>query len=1081
MASTSKLHLRILYTINSSPQYILARSHTLVPVIPVPQSIPVEASQLKYATVSLKTCLDTICRSSPELIQDNNRDYSVYVLDPLESNSAPAPMNISNSNANNKPHRAHDKQPDQPCGVAVGLGLMSWALLTDDSEGMVVTGTQIRLNTGQDALEVIFALRETVAMQRTSLSSTMRTWGLPPGFSSHTVHPSASTYLHSSASSIPNTISPSLTVGSLEPSGSQSTGTSFTASTSSLASIQNRNKTKSKAKKIPKPSTTPATESDKLMYSSETYIGPWKKKGRPRTLKDTKNASDTYEDSKASLGSVFEHKRLGASNNVKGADPTEETSAQVDVKLTIYPNQLQNPAGSLVSDTFAQPPYTTTDALQNDEETRSMIDFLTTIASNDALSAQNASLLAALSTIDSSTDNKEPNPALVNALRHLLSACVKQASQPMPIQPAHHPYTCNDTNNSTLDDDIVILDKENVDPLAFRKRNEKDVADFKINTPSSLTPEIYSETTKTTQSVLSQRGGTQANIAAGTGIKRKRTLSDFMDEKESERNREKIRERVRSERGEYRLSQSQTQKALALESRLSGLRHYPRLLTDESLPKPGTNSYYRTSHEAWSSPPRPKNMAGHTPSKKKRSVSSASSPSARACVSSPSRSTMGRESRKRYIVPEWARTNTSTRPRLSEEAKRALEEAEKKKAEKEAARKKAISTNKKLKYETSESKSKQVRRRASFEVPRLEPLAPVAAATNCPIFAASDTGLLPLSQSSSEQLTPPRSPTITGSLIVPQTPPQKRPMSMITPRTPERSSSSLFTPTPKARHSQASGGAGSPLFTPGNGSGPWQSPLGHKARNSMSPIQAIISGRYVDGADSWCGTGSDHEKGDSDADFPLNLPTASSDVEDETLTSSTVRVEHTDDDDIDKDKQFRIKQIWDGLPPSSPPPPTSPILSPQDDDDDAEVTDLPVPTSDIDESRDTEPEVDGGMRTGVDMFDSLFSTFMNPLEKTGSSNVDIFSPLGTEDKIKDENATELEASLEPIFQSGLADFDFTEFWESFKPMVEEHVGKSDVYDMGVSEDHGERAGTTSSLDHCKLAEDMHALFSGCLM
>lgn len=42
----------------------------------------------------------------------------------------------------------------------MGLGLMSWALLADDSDGVSVTGTIIRLGTGEDALEVVFALRE---------------------------------------------------------------------------------------------------------------------------------------------------------------------------------------------------------------------------------------------------------------------------------------------------------------------------------------------------------------------------------------------------------------------------------------------------------------------------------------------------------------------------------------------------------------------------------------------------------------------------------------------------------------------------------------------------------------------------------------------------------------------------------------------------------------------------------------------------------------------------------------------------------------------------------------------------------
>lgn len=186
MSNIRRIPLRILYTINSSPQYILARSHSLIPVVPVlynqndrnddqisahydkDEVSPAHSLDRPpiYATASLKICLDTICRSSPELVQDNSRDFSVYVLDPLESNSAPAPVHIANSNscssvvAATSTTQAHNSTSDQSRGVAVGLGLMSWALLADESDSVTVAGTLIKLGTGQEALEVIFALRE---------------------------------------------------------------------------------------------------------------------------------------------------------------------------------------------------------------------------------------------------------------------------------------------------------------------------------------------------------------------------------------------------------------------------------------------------------------------------------------------------------------------------------------------------------------------------------------------------------------------------------------------------------------------------------------------------------------------------------------------------------------------------------------------------------------------------------------------------------------------------------------------------------------------------------------------------------
>jgi hypothetical protein len=161
--------LRVLYTVNGSPQYILARSYSQVQVTLIPPTgtsqhdvgTPNGVQELHclYASVSLKTCLDTVCRSSPELTHDTTRDFSLYVLDPLESSSAPAPVQINNSNKD-KCQLKNVEASAEPRGVAVGLGLMSWALATDDNDSAQVVGTLVKQPNGQDALEVIFALRE---------------------------------------------------------------------------------------------------------------------------------------------------------------------------------------------------------------------------------------------------------------------------------------------------------------------------------------------------------------------------------------------------------------------------------------------------------------------------------------------------------------------------------------------------------------------------------------------------------------------------------------------------------------------------------------------------------------------------------------------------------------------------------------------------------------------------------------------------------------------------------------------------------------------------------------------------------
>ena len=109
--------------------------------------------------ISLSLIYNINCSFSPELLQDSNRDFSVYILDPLESLSSSTPNPSSSSSPLQLPP---DQLQQHPRGVAVGLGLMSWVLLADEdtSEVIQVTGTVMTLGNGEEALEVIFALRE---------------------------------------------------------------------------------------------------------------------------------------------------------------------------------------------------------------------------------------------------------------------------------------------------------------------------------------------------------------------------------------------------------------------------------------------------------------------------------------------------------------------------------------------------------------------------------------------------------------------------------------------------------------------------------------------------------------------------------------------------------------------------------------------------------------------------------------------------------------------------------------------------------------------------------------------------------
>lgn len=83
------------------------------------------------------------------------RDFSIYALDPSESDSAPNKAVVSpESGSSSQPTAA----PHQAPGVAVGMGLMSWAFATPE-DSVLVTGIINKTASGESALEVVFALR----------------------------------------------------------------------------------------------------------------------------------------------------------------------------------------------------------------------------------------------------------------------------------------------------------------------------------------------------------------------------------------------------------------------------------------------------------------------------------------------------------------------------------------------------------------------------------------------------------------------------------------------------------------------------------------------------------------------------------------------------------------------------------------------------------------------------------------------------------------------------------------------------------------------------------------------------------
>ncbi len=83
-------------------------------------------------------------RLSPEMIPDGTKDYSVYVLDPLEDIQSKARYGSAAANSR---------------GVAVGMGLLSTVLNPHLPITLQVTGTIIGCDSEDAALEVVISLR----------------------------------------------------------------------------------------------------------------------------------------------------------------------------------------------------------------------------------------------------------------------------------------------------------------------------------------------------------------------------------------------------------------------------------------------------------------------------------------------------------------------------------------------------------------------------------------------------------------------------------------------------------------------------------------------------------------------------------------------------------------------------------------------------------------------------------------------------------------------------------------------------------------------------------------------------------
>ncbi|TFK44447.1 hypothetical protein BDQ12DRAFT_730508 [Crucibulum laeve] len=1168
MSDSKDLRLRILFTINSSPQYILARSHLPVPVVLIPAShhTPPSAESgtstssvacPSYGTVSLKKCLDTICQSSPELVQDTTRDYSVYVLDPLESNAAPAQVHISYSNLTTSSAPSQDGVGAQPRGVAVGLGLMSWALQAKEIDSIPVVGSVTKQATGLEALEVIFALRETVAMDKALLPVTVKSWSQPSRA------PSAGSSSKNNSQLVPESMSHTSTAAAAKLSSSSSSASTSPSSVSStmntlatLASIHLRTKTKTKPKKIPKASTIPVTESDKLMSAPETYyIGPVKKKGRPKGSIEYRPPVTRENINAVASGSgikccdeeviVVEDRHSDVGGLSSKTRHSETAPKQKPKKRRSQHNILTPPfstAPLIRGHPDPDPPPPSVPSVDNPEPTLLDLLAIITATSPPSGSTQNATLLSVLNAIDAggpSSSNSKPNPALIAAIKQLLSVCSTSNTDPSacPITPQQ---------STAQDDEVIVLDKENVNPTAFRRRAEREYQEAKLNGSSSAHPVDLDAPFKESQERVSYGRGLSNKLdensppkhatatsssRASEGIRRKRTLSDFMEERDSGRSRGTSNDRERAERRDGHRHRQ-------ISSYENSSRHYAKVLHfNQQRPGPTGNSYYPTGIEPWTSPPRPstsvnarmtESSADH--GKRRDGMDSDNAP--KVAASSPVRSSIAQaQGRRKYIVPEWARTSTATQPRLSEEAQRALDEAEEgKRKERAAGRRKAATISQEkgkqkamnpvaiVTSTTQETNAHSTISRASAMIVP----GPIAAQSDGPIISVSDS----MPRFSPSKLSTPPS----NSMPLPQTPVRERRSNRFTPGA---ESTSLFTPglfTPVVNSgSVESRNAYSPLFSPFD-SGVLTSPLGNRKKAKMSPIQSVVSGRGVVETNGWgfgkelVTTNTQEEEEGIDEDLvqeldsafedlecpPSSLPIASSDIDvDEAIARTSGDQSGSQDSDCDaqtKDHDTTVKLQWADLPPSSPPPPTSPLLIPETegdfrtDDEDMEDLELPVATSDagmedfLEEGDILSPNDEASACSEEELmaFDrdlaALFSGSRNDDRKLSGSEMDIFEQFtNVNAQSSDGPDMNMDPSIDSLFQNGLQDIDFTEFWETFKPLVEDHaiggIGSSGAQTEGLDFGLGnaDTSMGTLELDHTKLAEDVRALFSGCLM
>lgn len=861
-----------------------------------------------------------------------------------------------------------------------------------------------------------------------------------------------------------------------------------------------------------------------------TYIGPVKKKGRPK---------GPAGEAKIKT----EEPAPGLSQNPMAPPPTPMSAICIGTSTTTTIQSITN-TNATHSQTLDSNVPSSSGGLE-----LATLAALFSATQNEA--AQNAFLLNALNLIDSPASQSgaqaPANPALVDALRQFLNNAYVQAQlQTTSATPAPPPVAQPASTLPGNAEEIVLLDKENVNPATFRRHAEQKyeqakLADNAVRTNGSTTESANAQQpTRGLGARFLENSPPKAQPAASssstntTSLLRKRTLDDCMEERDNKRNkshRSRGKEKERSDRKELSRLLNQQQ------SHDSGLRHYPRALVS-TFPRPelGTNSYYRTPVDAWTSPPRPsrqdnvdRQLQTSDPlggTSRNRPIVIPDSPQApKVSASSPIKPTNG--ARKPYTVPAWARTNTATQPRLSEEAQRAVEAAAEKKREERranrrktnaAAQERARQRGRMANSENSAPNSEPLQPSESNESMRPPPRPVVSKSDLPPIIASTDADLILFPAPNQRTRSP--SPTPRSQIPPPVTPKRPSKVTSSTPGTAEYDGDSLFTPISIARRST---GKGSPLFSPGM----FGSPLARKKPRISSPT-SYRSATMQLGSESSVTTTKVNEnsedtlnksksprwdeldEGLEDSDCPpSSLPIASSDVE---FDEPTARNSATANDgaEVDDEDPLPRKQHWIGLPPSSPPPPSSPGLMPVEDDTeipggDMDDNELPV-ASETDEPEDERSE-NAALNATESDWDSSPAvddmTILLPGKPLANNSADQdvaddlafleqFTNIGSTDGLSDLQGDLQEDSglgggdLSSLFPGGLHDMDLNGFLETFKPMIQDGsvpkpAEQEPTFDLSSMDSLEEAGSPSQTVDHTKLAADLQALFSGCLV